>query len=297
MKSYDEVVANVLEGAAAHRRKVKRMQQAAALTAMCAVCIVGLSVYRKLESPPSIPADPVLPSVTEPFVDGNLPLSSEATTEDAVQGDPIFPTEPVTEAVTHPFTEPTEPSVRPPIILPPLIDPTDPPAVTEPAEESTMPTAPSEPTTDPVEDPTEPVVIPTEEAEEPTPPVVIPTDPPETEATDWEEEESAPMIEEPTEGEPEQIVTEETADGDNCTGEDPGDMDSPEVTEEATTNDVITEDTTEEPTEEETEETTTTTAVESSSETTTQSFAAFCNPLTVQRPRMLLQYPWIWYIP
>ncbi len=51
MKSYDEVTANVLEAARQHHCKVKRIQYAASVSAMCLTCILGLGIYMNLEKP------------------------------------------------------------------------------------------------------------------------------------------------------------------------------------------------------------------------------------------------------
>ncbi len=64
MKSYDEVVAGVLEGVAVHRKRMKRIRQIASVSAMCAVCIAGLSVYLNLD--PQQTADPAIPTATDP---------------------------------------------------------------------------------------------------------------------------------------------------------------------------------------------------------------------------------------
>ncbi len=61
MKTYDEIVVNVVEATAVHRRKVRKIQKIAATSAMCAVCVFGLSVYMNLEPQQSLPE----PSETE----------------------------------------------------------------------------------------------------------------------------------------------------------------------------------------------------------------------------------------
>ncbi|MDE6088077.1 MAG: hypothetical protein K2G25_06795, partial [Oscillospiraceae bacterium] len=55
MKTYDEVFRNVIEATNAHRRKVKRIQSAVSASVICAVCIIGASMYIRLEKPESIP--------------------------------------------------------------------------------------------------------------------------------------------------------------------------------------------------------------------------------------------------
>ena len=60
MRSYDEITANVLEATRQHRRKVKRIQYTASVSAMCLTCTLGLGVYMNLEKPEAI-----LPSTEE----------------------------------------------------------------------------------------------------------------------------------------------------------------------------------------------------------------------------------------
>lgn len=55
MKTYDEVFENVMNAANAHRRKVKKIQNAISASVVCAVCVVGASMYVKLEKPESVP--------------------------------------------------------------------------------------------------------------------------------------------------------------------------------------------------------------------------------------------------
>ncbi|MDE5768348.1 MAG: hypothetical protein K2H29_11275 [Oscillospiraceae bacterium] len=55
MKTYDEVFQNVMEATNAYRRKVKRIQSAVSASVICAVCIIGASMYVRLEKPESIP--------------------------------------------------------------------------------------------------------------------------------------------------------------------------------------------------------------------------------------------------
>lgn len=61
MRSYDEIVENVIEATVQHRRRVKRIQQIASASVMCAVCVLGLSVYLNLEPQQTLPS----PSETE----------------------------------------------------------------------------------------------------------------------------------------------------------------------------------------------------------------------------------------
>ncbi len=55
MKSYDEIVDQVVEATAQHRRRVKRIQQITSASVMCAVCVLGLSVYLNLEPQQTLP--------------------------------------------------------------------------------------------------------------------------------------------------------------------------------------------------------------------------------------------------
>lgn len=54
MRSYDEITANVLEATRQHRRKVKRIQYTASVSAMCLTCMLGLGVYMNLEKPEAV---------------------------------------------------------------------------------------------------------------------------------------------------------------------------------------------------------------------------------------------------
>ncbi|MBR2913112.1 MAG: hypothetical protein IKC40_04240, partial [Oscillospiraceae bacterium] len=58
MKTYDEIVNNVIEATAAHRRRVKHIQTIAATSAMCAACVLGLGIYLNLEPPQTLPEPP-----------------------------------------------------------------------------------------------------------------------------------------------------------------------------------------------------------------------------------------------
>ncbi len=150
MKTYDEVVVGVLEGAANHRRKVKRIQKFASITAMCAVCIAGLSVYLNPEPPQSLPADsmPELITQTEPYVE-HSPSSEGSILQE--QEDTAQPPSPSSEAIDATMTD-TQfyilssdlPETQ--VILPP----------TEPLESSPMESLTDPPETHPVVDPTEP---------------------------------------------------------------------------------------------------------------------------------------------
>lgn len=55
MKTYDEIVDNVIEATALHRRRVKHAQRIAATSAMCLACVFGLSVYLNLEPQNTLP--------------------------------------------------------------------------------------------------------------------------------------------------------------------------------------------------------------------------------------------------
>lgn len=172
MKTYDEVVAGVLEGAAAHRRKVKRMQKIASLTAMCAVCVVGLSVYMNLEPRQSLPADSGSDILTEtqPYLHHDPSEHEDPAVQDSTaQVQEQLPTDSI---VTEPESIPqTEPTVFPPQATEPEnvqngTDPisTEPPA-TDPVETQEVQTAPPPTPTDPpatIPIVTEPVVIQTE---------------------------------------------------------------------------------------------------------------------------------------
>lgn len=99
MKTYDEIVSNVVEATAAHRRRVKKIQQITATSVMCAVCVFGLSIYMNLEPQQTLPSETETQTVTE-----------TAETEDtAVHTDvPVFvgtDTQPATEKTDRTETE------------------------------------------------------------------------------------------------------------------------------------------------------------------------------------------------
>lgn len=66
MKTYDEVFQNVMEATNAHRRKVKRIQNMVSASAICVVCIIGASMYMKLEKPESVPPEIETTTTTVP---------------------------------------------------------------------------------------------------------------------------------------------------------------------------------------------------------------------------------------
>ncbi len=220
MKTYDEVVAGVLEGTASHRRKVKRMQKIASLTAMCAVCIVGLSVYMNLEPQHSLPADSGSDILTEtqPYLHHDPSEHEDLSVQDSTAQ--IQEQTPTDSIVTEPESIPqTEPSVLPPQVTEPGhtqngTDPvsTEPPA-TDPVETQEVQTAPPPTSTDP------PATIPIV-----TEPVVIQTEP-HTDTMD------------PTEGEDIEITRPNDGDVGDYPPDDPptGDTDPTETTETTTT--------------------------------------------------------------
>ena len=55
MRTYDEIVANVVEATAVHKRRVRKIQRIASASVMCAVCVLGLSVYLNLEPQQVLP--------------------------------------------------------------------------------------------------------------------------------------------------------------------------------------------------------------------------------------------------
>lgn len=57
MKTYDEVFQNVIEATNAHHRKVRKIQNAVSASVVCAVCVIGASMYLKLEKPETVPPD------------------------------------------------------------------------------------------------------------------------------------------------------------------------------------------------------------------------------------------------
>lgn len=173
MKTYDEVVAGVLEGTAAHKRKVKRMQKIASLTTMCAVCIIGLSVYMNLEPRQSLPADsgsdiltqtqPYLEQQPSEYIDSSVQigttLSQEQHPTDVIptEQDPFLPAEPsVLPPHVHPVTEPEGiQNVTDPVSTePPHTDTSETKHVQEETQEvhtASPPTSTEPPATDPVE--------------------------------------------------------------------------------------------------------------------------------------------------
>ncbi|MBQ8011718.1 MAG: hypothetical protein IJ265_09200, partial [Oscillospiraceae bacterium] len=75
MRTYDEIVSNVVEATAAHRRKVKKIQRIASASAMCAACVLGLSVYLNLEPQQVLPESSQNETTT--IVTGTVPTETE----------------------------------------------------------------------------------------------------------------------------------------------------------------------------------------------------------------------------
>jgi len=57
LKTYDEVYQNVIAATNAHRRKMKKIQNAVSVSAVCITCILGVTVYMNLEKPMSVPSE------------------------------------------------------------------------------------------------------------------------------------------------------------------------------------------------------------------------------------------------
>lgn len=112
MKTYDEIVSNVVEATAAHRRKVKRIQRITATSVMCAVCVFGLSVYMNLEPQQTLPSETETQTVTETETaeteknasgQTDAPADTNPTTEEADRTETeITGTQP--ESITQPET-------------------------------------------------------------------------------------------------------------------------------------------------------------------------------------------------
>lgn len=82
MKTYDEVTKQVLEGVKLHRMKVRKIQYAASVTAVCTTCILGLTLYLDLEKPSSVHVSNT-ETHTETVID-TLFLSSHPNEEDTL---------------------------------------------------------------------------------------------------------------------------------------------------------------------------------------------------------------------
>lgn len=113
LKTYDEIVSNVVEATAAHRCKVKNIQRITATSVMCAVCVFGLSVYMNLEPQQTLPPETETQTVTETETaetedtaseHTDVPLNTQSTTEEADRTETeITGTQP--ESIAHPETE------------------------------------------------------------------------------------------------------------------------------------------------------------------------------------------------
>ncbi|MBE6876774.1 MAG: hypothetical protein E7496_08690, partial [Ruminococcus sp.] len=57
MKTYDEVFENVMKATEEHHKKMRRIQNAVSVSALCAVCVAGVGVFLKLEKPMSAPSE------------------------------------------------------------------------------------------------------------------------------------------------------------------------------------------------------------------------------------------------
>lgn len=64
MKTYDEVFENVMKATDAHHKKVRRIQNAVSVSALCAVCVAGVGMFLKLEKPFSVPSENQLETMT-----------------------------------------------------------------------------------------------------------------------------------------------------------------------------------------------------------------------------------------
>lgn len=89
MKTYDEVFRNVMEATSAHRQKVKRIQSAVSASVICAVCVVGASMYMRLEKPESVPpgeetTTTTVPADVSPEPDGSVHDSKTDPDEETV---------------------------------------------------------------------------------------------------------------------------------------------------------------------------------------------------------------------
>ena len=159
MKTYDEVTKQVLEGVKLHRMKVRKIQYAASVTAVCTTCILGLTLYLDLEKPSSIHVsntetrtetvidtlflsnsphedDTLYTEICVTYPEEQLPLTSE----EAVQSTFVF-TLPVLQ------TDPTEPPMVQttfPMVIPPAAPVTEAPA-TVPTEAVTAAPEPEKP--------------------------------------------------------------------------------------------------------------------------------------------------------
>ena len=146
MKTYDEVTKQVLEGVKLHRMKVRKIQYAASVTAVCTTCILGLTLYLDLEKPSSIHVsntetrtetvidtlflsnsphedDTLYTEICVTYPEEQLPLTSE----EAVQSTFVFtlpvlqtdPTEPPMVQTTFPMAvPPTVPATEAPVTVP-----------------------------------------------------------------------------------------------------------------------------------------------------------------------------------
>ncbi len=178
MKTYDEIVENVIEATAAHRRKVKKIQRITAVSAMCAVCVAGLSVYMNLEPQMTLPSTSETETMTVSTAVTTTadrieqpPASSEATESITSAANPIPAATDATEASDVTATQqtsqqnetlpiqsesPSNVQSEQPITTPQQQSTTVPPA-TEPTQPPTqITTAPVTAATPPLTEPTEP---------------------------------------------------------------------------------------------------------------------------------------------
>ncbi len=56
MKTYDEVYDNIIEATNAHKQKMRKIQNAVSVSAVCLTCIFGVGMFLKLERPMSHPS-------------------------------------------------------------------------------------------------------------------------------------------------------------------------------------------------------------------------------------------------